>query len=103
MRTSTEWRGTCSTADSWIATVGRDADCAIMIAENLARGNARNNTFESALRSNREGGCANDGWNSGAWKQSLYFERAAAYGWGSSGAGPELVAGADRRSEVAEI
>ena len=66
-----------------------------------APGNARNNTFESPLRSNREGDRAKDGWNSGAWKQSLYFERAVAYGWGSGGAGTELVGGADRRIEVA--
>ena len=61
MRTRAEWRGASRTAESWIATVGRYADCAITIAENLARGNARNNTFESALRPNREGDRANDG------------------------------------------
>jgi len=34
------WRRTVA---SWIARPGRYADCAIAIAENLARGNARNN------------------------------------------------------------
>src|SRR5882724_7522654 len=49
MRTSTEWRGASRTVASWIARPGRYADCAIAIAENLARGNARNNIFELAF------------------------------------------------------